>query len=162
MYLITNRDISADSGSLKEVFDKVPNRKGPNELRVAQIEKRGGKWKATVLKDELDPPELEKLRKTYDLSTDPSVSYYRDLEVAHRVVTQAKTEKRNILIFVHGYNNDVSDVVERAAKLEEHYGAIVIPFSWPANGGGFKGLADTKTIKTMRRPLLLPWTDCFR
>ena len=147
MYLITNRNIKENTGGLEAVFDEVPNRKGPNELRVAEIGKSGGKWRAEVLEDELGKAELAELVKIYDLPSGPDAHYYRDLEVAHRVVTRANKEKRNILIFVHGYNNDVKDVVERVDKLEKHYGVIVVPFSWPANGGGFKGLADYKDDK---------------
>lgn len=147
MYLVTNRNIKSDTGTIDDVFDKVPNRLGPNELRLAEITKRSGKWHAEILEDNLTDSEHDKLRNIYNLSSDASVTYYRDLEVAHRVAAQARSEKRNILIFVHGYNNDVKDVVQRANNLEKQYGVIVIPFSWPANGGGLKGLADYKDDK---------------
>ena len=37
---------------------------------------------------------------------------------------------------MHGYNNDIKDVLRTANELEELYDVIVVPFSWPANGGG--------------------------
>ena len=43
---------------------------------------------------------------------------------------------KHLLLFVHGFNNDLDDVLERAAGLEARYGVEVLCFSWPANGGG--------------------------
>ena len=147
MYLVTNRDIKSNTGPVDDVFRDVPNRKGPNTLQVATIKKSGGKWNAKVLDDKLTDLELNQLKEKYKLTLDPSLNYYRDLEVACKISDQAQRENRNILIFVHGYNNDVKDVVQRATQLEKHYGVIVLPFSWPANGGGIKGVADYKDDK---------------
>lgn len=147
MYLVTNRNILAESGLVEDVFSEKPNIKGPNELRVAAIKSSRAGWRAEVLDDELSDAELETLKLDHNLVLDPSVSYFRDLDVACKISNQAQQEKRNILIFVHGYNNNVKDVIKRATQLEKHYGVIVVPFSWPANGGGFKGLADYKDDK---------------
>jgi esterase/lipase superfamily enzyme len=54
---------------------------------------------------------------------------------------------RNVLFFVHGFNNDVAAVLDRAAHLATTYGVEVVPFSWPANGGGVKGVASYKSDK---------------
>lgn len=147
MYLITNREIRSDHGPVEEVFGEKPNALGPNELRVSRISKRKNKWEATVLDDQLSDAEWKDLQQVHGLPANPEVPYYRDLQVAHEIATQAQKEKRNILIFVHGYNNDVKDVVARASEIEKYFGVIVVPFSWPANGGGFKGLADYKDDK---------------
>lgn len=40
------------------------------------------------------------------------------------------------MIFVHGYNNDVEAVLNAAHEIESLYNVIVVPFTWPANGGG--------------------------
>lgn len=47
----------------------------------------------------------------------------------------------------HGFNNDLQSVLERAHALEDDYGVQVIAFSWPANGGGVKGVLDYKSDK---------------
>lgn len=147
MYLITNREITSDQGPVEDVFGEKPNALGPNELRVSQISKRKGKWEALVLEDQLTDDERENLHQVYGPPANPEAPYYRDLQVVHEIAARAQKEKRNILIFVHGYNNDVKDVVARASELEKSFGVIVVPFSWPANGGGFKGLADYKDDK---------------
>ncbi len=128
-------------------FSRRPNRLGPNELRVARVKKQGGDWVADILEDELLQPEAARLKKDFNLDINPVDPHYVDLLLACELSAQARKEKRNILIFVHGYNNDVADVLQRAAQLEKHYGVIVLPFSWPANGGGLKGVADYKDDK---------------
>lgn len=37
---------------------------------------------------------------------------------------------------MHGYNNDVADVLKAAHEIESLHNVIVVPFTWPANGGG--------------------------
>jgi len=45
--------------------------------------------------------------------------------------------QKSILFFVHGCNNVVKDVVKDARDIEDLYDdVIVVPFTWPANGGG--------------------------
>lgn len=134
MFLVTNRVIG--NGSTTRIFGDTPSPKGPNELRIVEVNKEDNKWKVSEVKDELTPAEVTKLAKDHHLTLDPSVKWHGSLEVACKVFTQAKNENKAILFFVHGYNNDVNDVLKAAAELEELYGVIVIPFTWPANGGG--------------------------
>lgn len=147
MYLVTNRDILSKSGDVDDVFSDRPNRLGPNELRVSTVKKVGGKWHVEMLKDELPKSTVEKLKKDFNLDIDPTEKHYVDLLVACNLASQARRERRNILIFIHGYNNDVKDVLQRASKIEKRFGVIVLPFTWPANGGGIKGVADYKDDK---------------
>lgn len=134
MYLVTNRVIG--KGDTTKVFGDTPSPKGPNELRIVEVTKEDNKWKVSALKDELSSSEVKKIEKDYHLTLDPSVKWHGSLEVACKVFTQAKDENKSILFFVHGYNNDVNDVLKAATELEQLYGVIVIPFTWPANGGG--------------------------
>ena len=57
--------------------------------------------------------------------------------------TESPEAGKNLLLFVHGYNNDMTDVLNRAEKLEMNYGVEVVFFSWPANGGGLHGVVAT-------------------
>lgn len=59
----------------------------------------------------------------------------------------ARPNGRNLLLFVHGYNNDMTDVLDRAERLEQNFGVEVIVFSWPANGGGLHGVLSYKSDK---------------
>jgi esterase/lipase superfamily enzyme len=54
-------------------------------------------------------------------------------------VDRARRRKRHVLFFVHGYNNDVAAVLERAGSLERRFPVEVVAFTWPANGGGARG-----------------------
>jgi esterase/lipase superfamily enzyme len=134
MYLVTNRVVS--NGSTIKVFGDTPSPKGPNELRIVEVNKQDDKWKVSPVKDELSPAQIKKLAKDYHLSIDTSLEWHGSLEVACKIFTQAKEEGKAILFFVHGYNNDVNDVLTAAAELEKLYNLIVVPFTWPANGGG--------------------------
>lgn len=134
MYLVTNRVIS--NGSTIKVFGDTPSPQGPNELRIVEVNKEDNKWKVTPVKNELTDSQIEKLSKDNNLNIDTSLPWHGSLEVACKIFEQAKKENKAILFFVHGYNNDVDDVLKAASELEELYNLIVIPFTWPANGGG--------------------------
>lgn len=134
MYLITNRSLS-NSNTIK-AFGKKPNPSGPNELRLVKVEKRGNSWRVKALADKLTKAKVKELKTEFKLDIDINSDWHSSLEVACQIFEKARTEKRAILFFVHGYNNDVSDVLKAADELESLYNVIAIPFTWPANGGG--------------------------
>ena len=135
MYLITNRNLNAGAKSF-DVFGKTPNPEGPNELRLCEVTRAGGKWKVGVLDDALSREEVKALKRQYRLDIDIERDWYASLKVACALFELARAEKRAILFFVHGYNNDVEDVINAAHEIERLYNVIVVPFTWPANGGG--------------------------
>lgn len=135
MYLITNRAISLKEKGLN-VFGKTPNEKGPNELRLMEVTKVKRSWQVSEIKDVLTPDEVKALNKTYKLAIDPKKEWYASLKIACQLFSQARKEKKSILFFIHGYNNDVEDVIKAAIEIEKHHNVIVVPFTWPANGGG--------------------------
>lgn len=141
MYIITNRSIEKGKGLA--VLGEKPNPSGPNEVRVMQLKPSGSSWKVTPVKDELEKKTVEALKKKHKLKIDINDKWHGSLEVACELFERASKEKKSILIYVHGYNNDVDDVVKAAQLIEEQYGdVIVVPFTWPANGGGsFTGAA---------------------
>lgn len=136
MYLITNRAIIRERGGL-DIFQSTPSLEGANNLRIAKITGRGSNTRAEVLPDELSPTRLKQLANKYKLDLDPNTTYYRSLEVACLLFDQARREKKHILFYVHGYNNDIADIVSNVRQMERQYkDLIVVPFSWPARGGG--------------------------
>lgn len=140
MFIVTNRKLH----SSKKGFDQLgrtPNPKGPNELRIVEVRRRGTGWQVDVLPDTLTRE--MKAAIGLPLSKPAFASRY----MARTVLQRVQSEKRNLLFFVHGFNNDVEAVVERAAALEESYGVEVIAFSWPANGGGARGVVSYKSDK---------------
>lgn len=146
MYVITNREVVEGKTGLEQ-FGKRPNNKGPNELRLARVTRRGSGWQVEFLEDELPKKASKALIRENALPLDPAAQYYASLKVACDVAEEAREKKRHILFFVHGYNNDMLDVVEQADALARRYGVIVVPFSWPANGGGVSGTASYKSDK---------------
>ena len=133
MYLITNRSIHPGNTGVELLGDK-PNAKGPNELRLIKATKKRNKWHLTAVNDILTNAQKEQL----DLPKNKR--FYASQLAAIETVQRARKEKKHILFFVHGYNNDVKSVLDRAENFEQLYNVIVVPFSWPANGGGIAGL----------------------
>ncbi len=135
MYLITNRALNPEKKGL-DVFAKTPNPAGPNELRLMRVTKKNNSWVAKAIIDKLTPTSVKALKKKYRLDLDISKPWHGSLKVACELFDQARRQKKSILFFIHGYNNDVEDVIETADEIEKLYEVIVVPFTWPANGGG--------------------------
>ena len=146
MYVVTNREIVEDATGL-ERFGRRPNRQGPNELRLAEVTRRGRGWSVEFLDDVLPQAEVEALIGEFRLPIDPALPQYASLRVACELTRRARRSKRHILLLVHGYNNDMGDVIGAAQDLERRYGVEVLPFSWPANGGGVHGVVSYKSDK---------------
>lgn len=134
MYLITNRKINKRTGL--GVFGKTPNPTGPLELRLVKLTKNGNTWNASVVVDRLSTNEVKLLKKKFNLDIDIKQAWYGSLRVACELFERARKENKSILFFVHGYNNDIRDILKTAEQLEKEHGVIVVPFTWPANGGG--------------------------
>jgi len=134
MFIITNRVVDENKNNL-DAFGKEPNPAGPNELRMVEVTGTK-KFKVNILKDQLTKTEVKALVEKYNLSIDVTKPWFASLRVACEVFSQAINERKQLLLFVHGYNNDIKDVLRTANELEKLYDVIVVPFSWPANGGG--------------------------
>ena len=148
MYVVTNRHLTKETGDLR-IFSKEPNQKGPNELRLVKVTKSGNKYKAVAAKEAAIPQRKKTaIAKLYNIDSADSALNHPSLYVAHEVFSEAVKSKRHVLVYVHGYNNDMEDVIKTANKLEGLYKVRVVPFSWPANGGGpVSGMASYKRDK---------------
>lgn len=135
MYLITNREIERKKKGLNK-FGKKPNSDGPNTLRLMKVTPGDKSWRVSEVIDKLSPDTVKNLKSKYKLDIDLRKDWHGSLKVACELFEQARTDKKSILFFVHGYNNDVRDVIKAALEIEELYDVIVVPFTWPANGGG--------------------------
>ena len=134
MYVITNRKLREEKGL--GVFGETPNSNGPLELRLLKVLRRDDTWQTSEVDDLLFVDEVKSLKKKFNLNIDVTQEWHGSLRVACELFERSREEKKSILLFVHGYNNDVEDVLITAAKLEETHGVIAVPFTWPANGGG--------------------------
>ncbi|MCG8493061.1 MAG: alpha/beta hydrolase [Sneathiellales bacterium] len=147
MYVITNREILKEKGL--RAFGSRPNTDGPNELRLLDVKKNARSWSVTEVNDKLAPAEVEALNTEYKLNLDPDEDWFGSLEVACKVMDQARKQKKSILLFVHGYNNDIEDVLAAAHEIQGLHDVIVVPFTWPANGGG--AISGTLSYKSDKR-----------
>lgn len=151
MYVITNREISNEQ-DLKAFGDKL-NSKGPNELRLLDVSrKKDNSWEVKAFIDALPKTKIKSLNSKYNLGIDVDEPWYGSLELACKLFSRAQKEKKSILIFVHGFNNDIEDVLIAADEIEKLYNVIVVPFTWPANGGGaVSGALSYKSDKSDAR-----------
>ena len=55
----------------------------------------------------------------------------------------AQTPRKDVYLFVHGFNNTFEDAVFRAAEVWHFMGRVGVPiaYSWPAGRGGLRGYA---------------------
>jgi esterase/lipase superfamily enzyme len=146
MFIITNRSVDEGDASLG-AFKETLNAKGANELRVAEVTRSGSRWSVNVLPDVITP------QMARDIGiTNPTGPVYASKYVAATLLKRIRSNRpgrpgKNLLFFVHGFNNDIKAVVERAWRFEREYRVEVLVFSWPANGGGARGVIDYKSDK---------------
>jgi len=158
MFIITNRQLHPDKSGLAQ-FGTRPNAAGPNELRMVEVTRSGRAWNVEIVPDVLDDAWKRKAGITgnwlQSMGFDPAGDVFGSAYVAKQLLARINPRRggatatarrtatgRNLLFFVHGYNNDLQDVVERAASFESNFGVEVLAFSWPANGGGISGTAS--------------------
>lgn len=134
MYLITNRLLNSKQKDLK-LFGSIPNAKGSHEINIVNVSEKNNKWVAKPINDVLTVERVKELKKKYKLDISVNDTWHGSLEVACELFENAIDSGKSILFFVHGYNNDVEDVLKSAEAIAALYNVIVVPFSWPANGG---------------------------
>ena len=118
MYVITNRKLNESSKGLK-IFEKVPSEKGPNELRLIEVNRSGNGFRVQIRNDCLDKDVVDALVKKHHLDINPELPWFGSLEAACSIYERARKEKKHILFYVHGYNNDMGDVINTCAALEK-------------------------------------------
>lgn len=149
MFIVTNRQVFENKSDLK-AFGSKPNPEGSNELRMAEAKKIAGKWKVKILPDRVSPAMAEEA----DIKANSYTSGYVMQRLMARVNPKLKRQQgkgRNLVLFVHGFNNNMEDALGRAAAFQRNYGVEVLVFSWPANGGGAKGVVSYKSDKSDAR-----------
>jgi|JYMV01.1.fsa_nt_gi esterase/lipase superfamily enzyme len=132
MFIFTNRNLQEDEEGFDQFGDLV-NPKGPNELRVVEVTRDNGDWTVDILNENevaLSAKERERLGLAPDEPALPSHRAVLD------TVDAMVSHKRNLVVFIHGYSNDMESVVERCQELRENYDLEVLAFSWPTDSGG--------------------------
>jgi len=147
VFIVTNRRVHETKTDL-EAFGREPSDKGPNELRMAEAKRVAGKWKVKVFPNVINAADAATagLKPRTDDSGSP-VPYYASQLVARGLIDRLEKLDRNLVLFVHGYNNDLKAVLDRAQAFEDTYDVEVLVFTWPANGGGAAGTLSYKSDK---------------
>jgi esterase/lipase superfamily enzyme len=136
MFLITNRNLDESKQGF-DIFESTPSIEGANNLRAVEVTGSIKKPVVNVLPDVVERLRVVQLKRAYHLNIDEDQIHYRSLEIACLLYSRAVKEKKHLLFYVHGYNNDVADIIGYARDMERQYkDVIVIPFTWPAKGGG--------------------------
>lgn len=125
MLVVTNRCLNAehihDGVGGKDAFGEQVNENGPNELRLAHADKRGGSWRVRLV------PEPTKITA----ATVPSRAEFLKL------LKQTRDAGRHCLFFVHGFNKTFPETLEQGWRLKQRFGVELVLFSWPSSPGGF-------------------------
>jgi len=142
VFIITNRRLHSKERGLN-IFGDRCNKKGVKELRAVEVTRLGGEWSVNVVPDFSSRDELLSLDVTEEdlhrLGFDAQDQIPGSAMVVQRTLRRLQAlpeSRRSLLVYVHGYNNNVESVVRRATEIEEEFGVVCLPFSWPANGGG--------------------------
>jgi len=84
-----------------------------------------------------------------------SVSPVPDIKAAESWFRRNRSDKRRLLIFVHGFNNRYEDAVYRFAQIahDSHMNATPVLFTWPSRGSIFAYGYDKESTNYSRSAL---------
>lgn len=143
IYVITNRACRKDSDKGGYILRDVVNPKGPKELRILRAspkdQGRLDRWDFQLIPDKPKKGDFQGLDMCFIRKRRRFAG--SDLAAAE-LVKRLRERRRNLVIFVHGYNNTVEDALRRAWGIRKQYGVEVVVFTWPANGGGDNFIED--------------------
>ncbi len=155
MFIVTNREVVENRTGI-DAFLHYCNTNGPNELRLAEATRSGSKWKVNILPDRIPDTMAKEVGLVPDIDpvTKKPLPIFASRYAARKILARmnpaasgGRGKGKNLLFFVHGFNNDIKAVLDRAERFEKNYGVEVITFSWPADGGGAKGVLSYKSDK---------------
>jgi esterase/lipase superfamily enzyme len=147
VFVVTNRELTSHRDTGEVTVGDEPNRAGPNELRLLAAEGEPGSWTLKAV------PDTTNLARFRELGVEPITrkrAYLGSDLAAAVVLDRLRRNDRNLVVFVHGYNNTLRDALDRGHRLAEAYGVEVVVFSWPANGGGKRFLEDVHGLASYR------------
>lgn len=133
IYLITNRNVIKSKNGKETGFGEVFNEKAPDELRLAVVTGNAKDWTMRIIEE---PDEDNSSGK----EEHPSKTLF------NKLISDMRKNKKNCLFFVHGFKNNINDVVERCMNFKKEFKVEVIAFTWPADGG-LRGLTSYHSQK---------------
>lgn len=158
LFVVTNRAAEKDSRTGSFELGERLNPKGAKELRLFEAQPKDDslrEWHLDEIPDRVTARDFDNAGVTPFTLAKPE--YVGSDLVAARIVQRLRKDNRNLLVFIHGYNNNATDAFRRAWRLARRYDLEVLVFTWPANGGGerfmedFHGVASYKSDKSDAR-----------
>jgi esterase/lipase superfamily enzyme len=150
VFVVTNRAFTKDGSTGRYRLKDVPNNKGPKELRLFEATPQDAElreWHLSIIKDRPRQQDFA----AYGVQTARRRNSYRGSDLtAARVVDRLRRENKNLVVFIHGYNNNAEDALRRAWRLADRYQVEVLVFTWPANGGGDGLFEDLHGVASYR------------
>ncbi len=143
IFIATNRDFRSIRGTGYYELRDQPNRKGPKELRLFEATREAGApggWNLRIVPDKVVLSDLRKAEMGHAWLK--ARKYGGSQLVAGELIRRLRMNGSNFLFFIHGYNNNVYDALNRAESISARYNVEVLLFSWPANGGGDRFFED--------------------
>ncbi len=144
MFIVTNRNLVEGKSGTEILGDKV-NAEGPGELRILEATRLARGFEVKLLPDTI----TEAMKREAGITEPGRVFASRYMFQKLLAVVNPKHGDRasrkkgkDLLLFVHGFNNSFAEVLERCHTLAGNFGLEVVAYTWPANGGGIKGVAD--------------------
>ena len=104
MYVVTNRRLDEGEKGL-DLFGKRPSDKGPNELRLVKVTRRGKGYQTRVLDDVLSSAQVEQLMADHQMDIDPNGTWHASLEVACGLMTELRRDKKHLLRYLPDNNS---------------------------------------------------------
>lgn len=134
--VLSNRNVNEERTD-ESLFGEQANSKGLGELRVANAEKNGERWRVKLLPEDQGGSEA------------PSETRFKQVIKEYE---ESKQEVCPVWVFhIHGHNTSFLESLNEADAISRLYGVNVLLFSWPSNVYGdepwYKKLAEYKKTR---------------
>jgi len=154
VFYVTNRQAEQTAGKI--LYGKMRRKNNPCKYGVSHAivgRRKGDKpivgnlwnmgWRGSNirLKDPGAPQPLPAVASTTEVFSN-KVEFFRKLESACDL-----SESKQVVIFIHGYNNSFESSLESAARLEVEFKCPVVMFSWPSQKETLKYTCDECNVE---------------
>ncbi|WP_274450234.1 hypothetical protein [Aeromonas caviae] len=132
MFIVTNRMVNEQGKTPSEIFGEKPA-EGPNELRLAEARRQGKQWQLDLLPDQITAEMAASVGLDPDLPHPASAYVARKL--LERCAGTGSTAKqklktgKHLLLFVHGFNNQVNADCPDVHRLGVNFNASAVQFA---------------------------------
>lgn len=139
----------------------TPNLNGSHHLRMLVAKQSSGSdgFTVTLLPDQVD----QALWTAAQIPGAPALppNCPASLLLAELTAKRARTEKRNVLFYVHGFNTTAAEALATAAKLEREHNVIVVLFTWPSDGHVLEYWDDKEDAAASDKALERAWVKAL-